>query len=58
MRKRPSRWAWIPFGGGVRRCLGAGFAMLEMETILRTIVERCELSAGRANARTHNDVGP
>jgi len=38
-------YAWIPFGGGVRRCIGASFAEYEMKTILRTILERAELSA-------------
>ena len=38
-------YAWIPFGGGVRRCIGASFAEFEMKVILRTILERAELSA-------------
>jgi cytochrome P450 family 135 len=29
---------WLPFGGGVRRCLGAGFALLEAATILRKVL--------------------
>ncbi|MGC1166390.1 MAG: cytochrome P450 [Solirubrobacterales bacterium] len=37
-------YAWIPFGGGVRRCIGAAFAEYEMRTILREFVERAELS--------------
>lgn len=28
-------YTWLPFGGGVRRCLGASFALFEMTTILR-----------------------
>ena len=41
---RPERWladpppdpaAWIPFGGGVRRCAGAPFAEMEMRSVLR-----------------------
>jgi cytochrome P450 len=36
-------YAWIPFGGGVRRCIGAAFAEYEMRTILRQFVERAEL---------------
>ena len=31
---RPSTYAWIPFGGGVRRCLGAAFAEMEMRVVL------------------------
>jgi len=42
---RTESFAWLPFGGGVRRCLGAPFAEYEMRTALRRIVERCELSA-------------
>ena len=38
-------YAWIPFGGGVRRCIGAAFAEYEMRVILRAILERAELSA-------------
>jgi cytochrome P450 len=48
----PEPLTWIPFGGGVRRCLGAGFAMLEMEVVLRTILEHCELSAARGREDT------
>jgi cytochrome P450 len=42
---RPDNYAWIPFGGGVRRCVGAAFAEFEMREVLRTILERAELSA-------------
>lgn len=38
-------YAWIPFGGGVRRCIGASFAEYEMRIVLRTILERAELRA-------------
>lgn len=48
----PEPLTWIPFGGGVRRCLGAGFAMLEMEVLLRTILEQCELSPSLAREDT------
>jgi cytochrome P450 len=36
-------YAWIPFGGGVRRCIGASFAEYEMRLILREFVQRAEL---------------
>ena len=32
----PGTYEWIPFGGGVRRCLGASFAMFEMKAVLST----------------------
>jgi cytochrome P450 len=37
-------YVWIPFGGGVRRCIGAAFAEYEMRIILREILGRAELS--------------
>jgi cytochrome P450 len=39
---------WFPFGGGNRRCLGAGFAMVEMRIVLREILRRVELSTTTA----------
>jgi cytochrome P450 len=38
-------WAWIPFGGGVRRCLGAAFAQLEMKIVLQTVLSGLTLRA-------------
>jgi len=43
----PGTYTWIPFGGGVRRCLGAAFAQFEMETVLREVVLRRELAPAR-----------
>jgi cytochrome P450 len=42
---KADNYAWIPFGGGIRRCIGAAFAEYEMRTILREFVERAELRA-------------
>jgi cytochrome P450 len=36
-------YTWIPFGGGVRRCPGASFALFEMKVVLRELVSRLEL---------------
>ncbi len=41
---KADNYAWIPFGGGVRRCIGAAFAEYEMRIILKEIVERADLS--------------
>ena len=35
---RPNVFAWIPFGGGTRRCVGAAFANMEMDVVLRTVL--------------------
>jgi cytochrome P450 len=34
----PSTFAWVPYGGGTRRCPGSSFANLEMDTVLRTVL--------------------
>jgi len=36
-------YTWIPFGGGVRRCLGASFAQFEMKQVLRALVTELSL---------------
>jgi cytochrome P450 len=39
----PDTYAWIPFGGGIRRCIGAAFAEFEMRIVLREVLTRCDL---------------
>ncbi len=41
--KKPDTYAWIPFGGGLRRCLGAAFAQFEIDVVLRTLLRNFEL---------------
>ncbi len=38
LEEAPDTFAWIPFGGGIRRCIGASFAQLEMKLILATVL--------------------
>jgi len=45
IEEKADNYAWIPFGGGVRRCIGAAFAEYEMRIVLREFVSRAELSA-------------
>ena len=43
--RKPDTYKWIPFGGGIRRCIGAAFAHMEMDVVLRTLLSRFELVA-------------
>jgi cytochrome P450 len=54
---KPGTYTFLPFGGGRRRCIGAAFAQLEMEIVLRAVLERRELqltSAGSEFTRRRN----
>ena len=42
--KRPDTYAWIPFGGGIRRCLGAAFAEMEMRHVMKVLYTRVKMS--------------
>jgi cytochrome P450 len=44
MAKDPGGGEWIPFGGGIRRCLGASLAQNEMAVVIRTVLEEAVLS--------------
>jgi cytochrome P450 family 135 len=58
----PDSGAWIPFGGGVRRCLGAALAQYEIAVVLRTMLEEAEVSvtdqAGEPVARRRFTFSP
>lgn len=45
---KPSSFAWIPFGGGTRRCVGAAFANMEIDVVLRTILRQFAIQATTA----------
>ncbi|MGH2894866.1 MAG: cytochrome P450 [Solirubrobacteraceae bacterium] len=42
---KPGTYTWIPFGGGIRRCLGATLAMAEQRVVLEAIARRTDLMA-------------
>jgi cytochrome P450 len=42
---KPGTYTWIPFGGGIRRCLGASLAMAEQRVVLAEIARRTDMSA-------------
>jgi cytochrome P450 len=54
----PVTYGWIPFGGGIRRCLGAAFAEFEMRVVLETVLRRRILQpvSGRAERVTRRNV--
>ncbi len=63
---KPSAFAWIPFGGGTRRCVGAAFANMEMDVVLRTVLQHFTIETttapgerwhGRGVAYTPKDGG-
>ncbi|MFV0495136.1 cytochrome P450 [Mycobacterium sp.] len=52
---KPAAFAWIPFGGGTRRCVGSAFANMEMDVVLRTVLRVFEVETTDAPAeRSHN----
>lgn len=44
-KKPPSPYAFFPFGGGVRRCIGMAFALMEMQVVIATVLSKVELRA-------------
>ena len=50
---KPGTYTWLPFGGGVRRCIGASFALFEMQVVLGTVLRSVELRAVDAGVRAH-----
>lgn len=44
---RPDPHSWIPFGGGLRHCLGAALAQFEMDVVLREVLARVDLEPDR-----------
>lgn len=53
--KRPNTFAWVPFGGGTRRCVGAAFANMEMDVVLRTVLRDFDIqTTSRAGEKWHS----
>jgi cytochrome P450 len=55
---KPGTYTWLPFGGGIRRCLGAALAMAEQRVVLETMARRLDLEADRPEPEhaTHRNV--
>jgi cytochrome P450 len=49
---RPDVNAYLPFGGGVRRCLGAAFATLEMRTVIPAVLRRVDVTPASTRPET------
>lgn len=45
---KPNTFAWVPFGGGTRRCIGAAFANMEMDVVLRTVLRHFTIATTAA----------
>jgi cytochrome P450 len=45
---KPPTAAWLAFGGGARRCLGADFAFTEMDVVLRTVLQNFRIQTDAA----------
>ena len=45
IEKPPGTYTWIPFGGGMRRCVGSAFAQFEMGAVLRAVATEFDLEA-------------
>ncbi|MEO3759862.1 cytochrome P450 [Mycobacterium sp. B14F4] len=54
---RPPTFAFIPFGGGTRRCVGAAFAGVEMDIVLRTVLRHFEIGTTSAPAEKVHSRG-
>jgi cytochrome P450 len=53
----PANYEYLPFGGGVRRCLGASFAQFEMKIVLRAVLQSARLRAdGRDERITRRSI--
>ena len=42
--RKPDTYTWVPFGGGTRRCIGAAFAQMEMDVVLRELARTFDLA--------------
>jgi cytochrome P450 len=47
LENSPGTYSWIPFGGGVRRCIGGSFAHFEMQVVLAELVRRRTVEPAR-----------
>lgn len=53
----PDNYTWIPFGGGIRRCIGAAFANMEMAVVLRTLLREFTIEPTSAPPEPYRSRG-
>jgi cytochrome P450 len=53
----PDNHSWIPYGGGIRRCIGASFANMEMNVTLRTLLREFEFGTTYARGERRHSRG-
>ena len=58
LEEPPDSYAFLPFGGGTHRCLGAGLALLEIKVVLGEILSRFELTAASSEPSRSTPRGP
>ena len=52
---KPNTFSWVPFGGGTRRCVGAAFANMELDVVLRTVLRHVTIQTTDApGEKWHN----
>jgi cytochrome P450 len=58
LEQRPGTYTWIPFGGGIHRCIGAGFALTEARLVMRTILRNLTFAPapGRGEASSRRTL--
>jgi cytochrome P450 family 138 len=55
--ERAGVFGWIPFGGGTRRCVGAAFANMEMDVVLRTVLQHFTIESTSATGEKWHSRG-
>ena len=53
----PDNYTWIPFGGGIRRCIGAAFANMELNVTMRTLLEQFTFVPTSAPGESYHSRG-
>ncbi|MGV0992242.1 MAG: cytochrome P450 [Mycobacterium sp.] len=55
--EKPNTFSWVPFGGGTRRCVGAAFANMELDVVLRTVLRQLTIQTTDAPGEKRHNRG-